>query len=141
MASHFHESYAADAVPMPSNRSTGLVLAVALALFGLWWRRTGVVLFPAVFMAFALAVMSLACPHILAPLTAGWFRFGLLLHRIVSPAVMFAIFALAIVPFGLLMQLRRDPLRRRAVADPKLDSYWLEADAGPTTHSSMMHQF
>jgi hypothetical protein len=141
MASNFHESYAADAVPMPSNRSTGLVLAVALALFGLWWRKTGIVLYPAVFMAVALAIMSLACPHILAPLTAAWFRFGLLLHRIVSPVVLFAIFALAIVPFGLLMQLRRDPLRRRAAADPNLDSYWLKTDVEPTERPNMARQF
>lgn len=141
MSSNFHESYAADAVPMPSNRSTGLVLAAALALFGLWWRKTDVVLYPAVFMAFALAVMSLACPHILAPLTAAWFRFGLLLHRIVSPVVMFAIFALAIVPFGLLMQMRRDPLRRRAAAEPGLDSYWLKADADAIARTNMTRQF
>ncbi len=141
MLNNFHESYAADAVPMPSDRSTGLVLAAAMALFGLWWRKTGIVLYPALFMAFALASMAIACPSILAPLTAGWFRFGLLLHRIVSPVVMFIIFALVIVPFGLLMQTRRDPLQRKAKADPAIESYWLKAGTEATAPPDMRRQF
>ncbi|KAB2850359.1 MAG: hypothetical protein F9K44_05165 [Hyphomicrobiaceae bacterium] len=141
MASNFHESYAAVAVPMPSNRSTGLVVAAALTLFGLWWRRTGVVLYPAVFMAFALAVLSLVWPRLLAPLTAAWFRFGLLLHRLVNPIVMFLIFALAVVPFGLLMQLRRDPLRRhRAPADAE-ETYWIKIEHRDQPVSGMARQF
>ena len=141
MAGNFHESYSAEAAPMPSDRSTGLVLAAALLVLGLLWRKTGVVLYPAVFMAAALAAMALACPHVLAPVTSLWFRFGLLLHRIVSPVVMFLIFAIAVVPFGLAMQLRRDPLKRRSAADGSLDTYWLKADAEGPGRSDMKRQF
>src|SRR5512143_2886092 len=47
-------------------------------------------------LAAAFLVVALVRPRLLAPLNQLWTRFGLLLHRIVNPIVMGAIFYLAI---------------------------------------------
>ena len=60
---------------------------------------------------------SAFAPALLRPLNLLWFRFSMLLHRVVNPIVMFTIFAVVFVPGGLLMRLWRDPLRARRDPD------------------------
>ena len=101
-----------------SNRSFGLVFATVFLiiaayplLFGSafrWWSL-------AVAAAFGLA--ALFAPATLAPLNRLWTRFGLLLHRLVSPVVLGVMFYLVVTPTGLLMRaLGKDPLRKIEVA-------------------------
>jgi hypothetical protein len=84
--------------------------------------------------------VALGRPSLLAPLNRLWTRFGLLLHRVVNPIVMGAIFYLAITPFGVAMRLvGKDPLRRRF--DRAAASYWIDrAPPGPSPQS-MSNQF
>ena len=65
-------------------------------------------------MAAILAAVSLIALVSLKPINILWFQFGLLLHRVVNPVVMFAIFALVFVSAGMIMRIWRDPLRLRA---------------------------
>ena len=60
-------------------------------------------------MAAILAAVSLIAPVSLKPINILWFQFGLLLHRVVNPVVMFAMFALVFVPAGMIMRIWRDP--------------------------------
>jgi hypothetical protein len=61
-----------------------------------------------------------------------------LLNRVVSPIVMLVLFLVIIVPFGLVMQLFRDPLRKRRYTGVK--SYWVERSKnGPS--NDMSNQF
>ena len=71
----------------------------------------------------------------LAPLNRVWTRFGLLLHRIVSPVVLAAIYFAVVTPTGLVMRaLGQDPLRLRR--DPDAESYWiLRQPPGPERES------
>jgi len=64
-------------------------------------------------------------------------RFALLLSKVVNPIVMLVLFAIAIIPFGLVMQLFRDPLRRRK---GEVASYWLPVDSTERSRSSNMTQ-
>jgi hypothetical protein len=86
-----------------------------------------------------LALFSLAAPKQLKPLNLLWFRFGLLLHRVINPLVMFAMFALVFVPGGLLMRLRHDPLRSKRAGKPG-STYWIDRAAGAQP-GSMTNQF
>ena len=70
-----------------------------------------------------LAAVSLIAPTLLKPLNILWFQFGLLLHRVVNPIVMFALFALVFVPAGI-MRILRDPLRSRRPTE--VSSYWID---------------
>ena len=140
MPSNFHESYAGSEIKPPSERSTGLLFAgVALIVAGLW-RNSPTVLWVALSVAVILVTISLLAPVLLKPINILWFRFGLLLHKIVSPMVMFAMFAAVFVPAGAIIRLCRDPLRlRRPMSVPS--SYWIERGETGNTEGSMKNQF
>lgn len=137
MAKNFHESYVRGEIKPPSERATGFTFATVALLVAVWWHHQVVVALPLLAAAAMLAILSVAMPRFLKPLNMAWFRFGLLLHRIVNPLAMLAMFALVFVPAGLVMRIWRDPLKvRRTTAR----TYWIErkpdAKAG-----SMVNQF
>lgn len=139
MRSNFHESFAPGAVKPPSERSTGLVF-VAIALLIAYLKRDHQwIAAAALGAAFALALAALFAPSLLRPLNLLWFRFSMLLHRVVNPIVMFTIFAVVFVPAGLIMRLLRDPLR--AKRDSDAGTYWVERTQEDGSPSSMQHQF
>jgi hypothetical protein len=135
---NFHERFAEAPVALPSERSTGLVFAAVAAIIAALYRAEPPVLFVAVSIAALLAVVSCAVPQVLRPLNIAWFKFAMLLSKVMNPIVMFALFAIAIVPFGIAMQLRYDPLRRKRRREA--DSYWIPRNSsGPP--ANMENQF
>jgi hypothetical protein len=138
MAANFHERFD-EAVERPSDRSTGFVFAVVgIVVAAIYYRHLPVVIV-ALALAAALGGASLLAPHLLRPLNIVWFNFGLLLQKIVRPAVMGVLFLLVIVPFGLVMRLRYDPLR--AKIGPDLKSFWIERNSSGEVAASMKNQF
>ena len=117
--------YRDDKVVVGSDRSFGVVMAVALAaitLLNAWhsgrlWPWTGGL--AALFLGAALLR-----PSILHPLNLIWSRFGLLLHKVVNPIVMALLFYGTVLPTGLVMRMMgRDLLRLKR--QPDADSYWV----------------
>ena len=137
MKQNFHEEFDQPELPLPPDRSTGLVFAAIAGIVAYFWRVNETVLFVALGIAAAFLVVSLLAPIILRPLNIAWMKFALLLNKVMNPIIMLFLFAIAIVPAGLLMQLRADPLRKRPPADG--NSYWIERDASQNT--SMVNQF
>lgn len=124
-----------------SDRSFGLVFTTVFGIIGLiplwhgqpllWW---------SLILASLFLILSLIQPKILHPLNQVWTRFGLLLHKIVSPVVMSVLFFLTVVPIGLLMRLfGKDPLKLRF--DPQAKSYWIIREQPGPTPESMNYQF
>lgn len=138
MKSNFHETLEETAIALPSERSTGLVLASAALVAAMVWRQQPTVLVGGLAAAGLLAALSLATPGVLAPLNRAWMGLAHLLSRIVSPVVMLVLFCTTIVPFGLVMQLRSDPLRRRPTKPD--ETFWIvpEIKFGP---NDMSRQF
>ena len=121
-----HESYVRDdAVPASSNRSFALLFAGIFTLIGfLPLMFGGAARLWAIAVALLLLLAALAFPGMLAPLNRLWMRFGLLLHRMVSPIVLGIMFFGVITPIGLLMRtLGKDPLRLKL--DKAAGSYWI----------------
>jgi hypothetical protein len=139
MRKNFHESFAGGEVKPPSERATGLVFAAVALIVAVLSRNSPTVLWSALSVAAMLAIISFLAPALLKPLNRLWFRFGLLLHRVVNPIVMFAVFALVFVPAGAIMRLRHDPLRVRRVRDTS--SYWIDRKQSGDTTGSMTNQF
>lgn len=137
MSKNFHERLEPADIPLPSDRSTGLVLAAVALIVAYFWRASATVLWTALGLALVLGVLSLVRPSLLRPLNVAWMRFAVVLSRIMNPIVMLLLFAIAIVPAGLLMQLKRDPLRVRRA--PGATSYWIAIKKDP--NSSMSNQF
>lgn len=136
MPKNFHEHYERPELPLPPDRSTGLVFtAVALAV-AYFWRNDPMVLPIALGTAGILAAVSLVYPILLRPLNIVWMKFALLLSKVMNPIVMLLLFAIAIVPAGLLMQIGYDPLRRKRGQG---NSYWIERKKDAS--ASMKNQF
>jgi len=123
---NFHEELTReDVVNRTSDRRFGALFAILFALVGLapllrhgqirWWLLAVAALF---------CLVTLVAPRALAPVNRLWFRFGLLLHRIVSPLLIAVIFYGVVTPVGLISRLMgKDPLKLRR--DPGSASYWI----------------
>jgi hypothetical protein len=125
MPSNFHETLSRKSVEIGSNRSFGVVMAVAclvLSGLGLW---AGSAYWPIWAGAAAgFGGLALLRPRLLSPLNRVWFRFGLVLHKIVNPVVMGVLFFGVITPVGILMRLTG----KRTIGfefEPDRSSYWI----------------
>jgi hypothetical protein len=121
-----------------SERSFGLVFAGVLAIIGIWPLLRGHELrlwpFP---VAGAFLLTALVAPRLLRPLNVLWLRLGAVLHRIVAPVVMGAVFFLTVVPVAMIMRLfGKDPLRLRPAT-----SNWIERRPPGPDPKSMKYQF
>ena len=124
-----------------SNRSLGLVFAAVFLLVGFGPLLTGGdVRIWSIAVALAFGLVALIIPATLGPLNRLWTRFGLLLHKIVSPIVLGIMFFLVITPMGFVMRmLGKDPLRLRR--DPKTGSYWIERSPPGPPPETFIDQF
>lgn len=128
-------------VQMGSERSFGIVFAVVFALIGLWPLKAGAdIRLWALVLAAAFLVIALAAPKLLKPLNLIWFKFGLLLHKIMTPLIMGLLFFLTVTPVGMLMRATgKDPMRLKR--DPTATSYWITRDPPGPKPDSMKNQF
>jgi hypothetical protein len=136
MSKNFHERYDRPELPLPPDRSTGLVFTAIALIVAYVWRNDQTVMTAALALAGILGGVSLVVPIAIRPLNVVWMKFALLLSKVMNPIVMAVLFLIAIVPAGLLMQLVRDPLRRRR---PTGDTYWIKHEK--LENSSMKNQF
>ena len=136
---NFHESYTPGEVKPPSPRSTGYVFVGVALIVAALFRHDPLIVGIAVGVAVILLALSLLAPNTLQPLNIVWFQIGMLMHRVVNPVVMFLMFAVAMVPAGLLMRIGHDPLRSKR--EPDSTTYWIEPDQEEARLSSMKNQF
>ena len=129
-------------VQQASERAFGILFAIIFGLVALW----PVVMYGtapygwAAVVAVVFAGFAWLVPHLLAPLNRLWMRFGALLHRIINPLVLGAIYYGVVTPTGLLMRLfGKDVLSLRT--DPKQQSYWIVRDPPGPDKGSMSNQF
>ena len=113
-------------------RSFGLLLgALIAAVFGVWplLRSRHTALWPWIIAAL-LWFAALLRPTALRYFHWGWTRLGFVLGWINTRIILTVLFAVSIVPIGLLMRLfGRDRMARKF--DPKLPSYRLESKSRP----------
>jgi len=137
-----HETFSRDEKALAgSDRSFGLVMAAALAavtLLNAWhlgrlWPWTGG-------LAALFLTAGLLRPSLLHPLNLIWLKFGLLLHRIVSPIVMALLFYGTVLPTGLVTRmLGKDLLRLKR--QPDAESYWIVRTPPGPAPETMRDQF
>ena len=121
-----------------SERSFGIVFAVVFAIIGgyIYW-TSGVVTWWPFFVASLFIVAAFVFPRLLRWPNHIWFKFGLLLGRIIAPLVMAVVYLLVMAPLGLLMRLLGKDLLRLKL-DSQCDSYWIERETPP---QPMKNQF
>ncbi len=124
-------------IKISSNRSFGLVFFIFFLI---------IAIYPIIYddslrvwsliISFVFLILGLINSKILAPLNKIWFKFGLLLGRIVSPVIMGIIFFLVVTPIALIMKIIGKDLLNLKFNKGK--TYWIEKN-GPK--SSMKNQF
>ncbi len=137
-----HERLSAEEKNAPgSERQFGIVMAAALALLSLlnlwrsggWWHW-------ALAIAALFATFAIFAPNTLKPLNVAWFKFGLLLHRVINPVIMALLYYVSVVPTGLIMRaLGKDLLRLKL--DRTVESYWIAREPPGPAPKSMKDQF
>ena len=126
-----------DDVKISSNRSFGIVFFVVFLLIALYpLTYAGEIRIWSLVISIIFLILGLLNSKILAPLNKIWFKFGILLGKIVSPLIMGIIFFLVVTPIGFIMRLLgKDVLNLKY---NKNKSYWIEKN-GPK--SKMKNQF
>ena len=125
-------------IKLPTNRNFGIVFFVVFLLisfYPLTFNEDIIIWSLAVSLIFL--GLGLINSKILTPLNKLWFKFGILLGRIVSPIIMALIFFVVVTPIGLTMRLLRKDLLNLKY-NKKNKSYWIEKN-GPK--SKMKDQF
>lgn len=120
-----HERLTAeDEVRSGSDRSFGIVFAVVFALIALFpLLHGGSIRLWALAIAAVFAALAFLWPKLLAPLNRLWFRFGLLLHKIVNPVVLGLMFFVIITPVAWITRLFGGKLLSLGY-DKEAPSYW-----------------
>jgi hypothetical protein len=138
---NFHESYRREAVVRGSERSFGFIIAGALVVIALVPLIRGHeprwLLAP---IAAGFGLLALVVPRLLRPVNEVWHRLGLLLQKVVNPVIMGAIFAIGVIPTGILLRLMgKDPMRRKF--DPQAETYWISRNPPGPPPATMKNQF
>jgi hypothetical protein len=142
MTREMHESFVREeAATPPSERSFGILIGAVLGLLALlnWW-HAGHAWIWLVAVAALFLIAAYVLPAVLKPLNRAWFKLGLLMHAVVSPIVMGALFYGAVWPTGLVMRaLGRDLLRLNRA--PEAETYWIHRRPPGPSAESMKDQF
>ena len=129
-----------DAPTPPSERSFGFTVGGVLAVLGsvrlglrawdVWPPTWDTLSLSLLGVGLGLVILGLVAPACLRIPNRLWFKFGLLLGRIVNPVVLFVFYAVCIVPIGVAMRLfGYDPLRLKP--DPNASSHWQPHEPSP----------
>ena len=141
MASAHEDFSRSQPVKGSSNRAFGLVFTAVFLIVALWPLVSGHS--PRVWalsVSGLLLLVTVATPEWLTVPNRLWMKFGLLLHRVISPVVLAILFYVVVTPMGLIMRaVGKDPLRlKREVSDP---SYWIKREPPGPQPDSMSDQF
>jgi len=124
----------------PSARAFGLLAAVVCAAVALLPVLSGrAVRLWAAALSLGFLGAALLVPGLLAPLNAAGLRVGLVLHRVVNPVIMAALFYGVVTPFGIVTRVFRREAIRRLRPDPSATSYWIDRTGRPP--AGMEQQF
>ena len=126
-----------DDIKISSNRNFGIVFFIVFLLVAVYPILKGNdIRIWSLLISFAFLILGLINSKLLTPLNKLWFKFGLLLGKIVTPLIMGFIFFIVVTPIGILMRLLRKDLLNLKYNEKK--TYWIEK-TGPK--SKMKNQF
>ena len=126
-----------DEVKLGTNRNFGIVFFVVFLLISLYpLINSQDIRLWALIISLIFLILGLVNSKILSPLNKLWFKFGILLGKIISPIIMGIIFFLVVTPIGIFMRLIGKDLLNIKYNNGK--TYWIDKD-GPK--SKMKNQF
>tara|TARA_B100000131_G_C17915939_1_gene532370 strand:+ start:338 stop:721 length:384 start_codon:yes stop_codon:yes gene_type:complete len=126
-----------DKVKIGSNRSFGIVFFIVFFLIAIYplLNNENIKIWSLI-VSLIFLTLGLINSKLLSPLNILWFKFGLLLGKVLSPVVMGIIFFLVVTPIGIFMRILGKDLLNLKLNKNK--TYWLNK-SGPK--SKMKNQF
>ena len=114
-------------IKKPSEKSFGLVMATFFGLLGtyFYFKKGELNLFLMGFSGW-LVVTSFFLPHSLKVPNLLWFKFGELLHRLISPLVIGFLFFVVLTPYSILLRLLGKDFLNLKKREEK--TYWIKKD-------------
>ena len=127
-----------DDIKIGSNRSFGIIFFIIFLLVSLYpLTNDESIRYWSLIISMIFLVLGLFNSNLLSPLNKIWFRFGILLGKLISPFIMGVIFFLVVTPIGLIMKIiKKDLLNLRFRKDK--ETYWIEKTE---PKSKMKNQF
>ena len=124
-------------IKISSNRSFGIVFSIFFSLVGIYLLlNNSPVYYWSFLISLIFLILGLLNSKILGPLNQIWFKFGILLGKVVSPIVMGIIFFLVITPIAILLKIfGKDVLKLKLNNN---ETYWIEKNE---PKSDMKKQF
>ena len=124
-------------VKIGSNRSFGIIFFIFFLLISTYplLKDENIRLWSLI-ISIIFLFLGLLNSNLLSPLNKIWFKFGLLLGKIVSPFVMGIIFFLVVTPIGIIMRLLKKDLLN--LKFNKNNTYWIKKS---DPKSKMKNQF
>ncbi len=124
-------------IKIGSNKSFGIVFFIVFLLIAIYpLINNGELRIWSLVVAIIFFILGLINSKVLTPLNKLWFRFGLLLGKIVSPLIMGIIFFFVVTPTAFIMRIIGKDLLNLKFNNKK--TYWIEK-TGPK--SKMKNQF
>ena len=124
-------------IKVSSNKSFGIVFSIFFLLVYIYLLlNNDSIYYWSLLVSFIFLVLGLMNSKILSPLNLLWFKFGILLGKIVSPIVMGVIFFLVVTPISIILKIFGKDILNLKFNNNK--TYWIEKD-GPK--SNMKKQF
>tara|TARA_Y100001958_G_C21154675_1_gene489994 strand:+ start:818 stop:1204 length:387 start_codon:yes stop_codon:yes gene_type:complete len=120
-----------------SNRSFGLVFFIVFFLIAIYpIFKNGELRLWSIIISMIFLILGILNSKLLSPLNRIWFKFGILLGKIISPLIMGIIFFTVVTPTAIIMRiLGKDLLNLKF---NKKKSYWIEKNE---VKSKMKNQF
>jgi|TARA_B100001093_G_scaffold502287_1_gene555069 hypothetical protein len=126
-----------DDIKTGSNKSFGIVFFVVFLIIAIYPLKNGEdIRIWSLSISLIFLILGLLNSKILSPLNKIWFKFGILLGRIMSPIIMSLIYFIVMTPIGLFMRMMKKDILNLKFNNNK--TYWIEKD-GPK--SKMKNQF
>ena len=114
-----------DEIKISSNKSFGIIFSIFFLLISLYpLINNENIRYWSLIISVIFLILGLLNSNLLLPLNKIWFKFGILLGKIISPLIMSIIFFLVVTPIGLIMRMiKKDLLNIKFTNN---DSYWIE---------------
>ena len=124
-------------IKVSSNKSFGIVFSIFFLFISIYlFLNEYPTYYLSLFVSVIFLLLGLMNSKILSPLNLLWFKFGLLLGKIVSPFVMGIIFFVVVTPISILLKIFGKDVLNLKFNNNK--TYWIEKN-GPK--SNMKKQF
>ena len=124
-------------VKLGSNKSFGIVFSVVFFIIAIFpiLNNDNIRVWSLV-ISLIFLVLGLINSKLLSPLNKIWFKFGLILSKVVSPVIMGIIFFLVVTPIGILMRILKKDLLNLKYNNK--NTYWIKKKE---PESKMKNQF